>query len=110
MVRLPGRTFGDTALQAGVERIARKERQQLWLILESAIVPVVIDESLESGIPADGLGGRGIDVVNIVIMQEPQIWRGRGASSWRVNGLFFLHRTGNWSHLLSNEAERDAND
>lgn len=43
-------TFGDTALNAGIERITREEGHNLWLPLESLIVSVVIYECLESGV------------------------------------------------------------
>jgi hypothetical protein len=35
-------TLRNTALNTGIERISRKERQNLWLLLEPLIVSVVI--------------------------------------------------------------------
>lgn len=66
-------TFGYAALQARIERIPREEGEQFGLPLEPHIRSVVIHKSDEPGRPADGLGRGGVDMVDIVVVEDAQI-------------------------------------
>jgi len=50
-------TFGDAALSAGIESVARKQGDELRLILEFLIVLVEVDEVLKTRNATDWLGG-----------------------------------------------------
>ena len=50
-------TFGDAALSAGVEGVARKQGDELRLTLEFLIILVEVDEVLKTRNATDWLGG-----------------------------------------------------
>ena len=60
------------------------------MVLESLVVPVVIDESLESGISTHGLPRPRFYVVDIIVVQETEVWRGIWrAAFWLAYEQFF---------------------
>jgi len=85
-------TFGYTALQAGVERVARKEREQLWLVFEPLIIAVIIAESLKSCKSSDRFSRGSVDVIHVVVVEEAEVWRGRGVPAGEDRNLFGSRR------------------
>jgi len=64
-------TFCHAAFQAWVESIAREDRDKIRLTFEPFIVAVIVAHSLKSSYSPDWLGGRRVDMVNIVEMKKP---------------------------------------
>jgi hypothetical protein len=84
-------TLGDTALDTRIEGISRKERQHLRLALKPLVVSVVVHQRLEPCVSADGFSRASFDMVNIVVMQEPEVWRGVGVRpTWRRRDHLFF--------------------
>ena len=51
--------FGDRALEARIERIAREQDEELWLTDVLAVVPVFSDDRLKAGNAPNRLSGAG---------------------------------------------------
>jgi hypothetical protein len=73
------RSFCDATLQAWIERVPREEGQEFRLSLESFSIAIMLDERLEPRDASHRLSTRGINVVDVVVVQEAQVWRGSGA-------------------------------
>lgn len=48
-------TFCDRALEARIEGIAGKKRQDLWMVAEALVGAVIVDERLETGGASSGI-------------------------------------------------------
>lgn len=82
------RTFRHGALQAWIERVSREEREHIRLSLESLIITIVIHQCLEARKAPDGLGRGGIYMVDIVVVEEAEVWRGSDGNTGGVCELF----------------------
>jgi hypothetical protein len=91
--------FCDTALDTWIECISREERQGFWLPFEPSIIFVVVDQSLKAWVATDWFLTSSFDMINIVVMQEPEIWWGAWCPAFRFrNKLFFSSRDILWCH------------
>jgi hypothetical protein len=81
-------TLSNTALDARVEGVSRKERQHLRLPLKPLIVSVVVYQRLEPRVSPNWLSRASFDVVHIVVVQEAKVRRGIRPTWWRCNDLF----------------------
>jgi len=68
--------LGDGALKAGVEGIAREEGDEVGLAPVALAVAVFVADSYEASHAAHGLGGGGVQVIDVIVVKEPEI-RGR---------------------------------
>lgn len=69
------RTFCHTGLQAGIESVSGKERDQAWLAFETVVIAVVIADCLEPGDASSGLGGAGLDMIDVVVVKNAEVRR-----------------------------------
>ena len=74
-------TFSNTALQTRIERIATKQRQKLRLARELLILLILIAQSLKSCDTTHGLARAGLDVIDVVVVDDAQVWRAVGAAA-----------------------------
>lgn len=66
---------------------------------EPRIVLIVVDQGLKAWITTDWLLASSFDVVNIIVVQEPEVWRGAWCPAfWLRNELFFGSRYVLWRH------------
>jgi hypothetical protein len=73
----PIHTFRNTALQTRIKRIATEQRHQLRLARILLIrARVRIAQRLEPRDAADGLPRAGLDVVDVVVVEDAQVGRG----------------------------------
>lgn len=69
------RTFGHTAFEAGVKRVTRKERDEPRLSVKPAVLLVLFAHCHEAWEASDRFCAGWIDMVDIIVMQNPKVWR-----------------------------------
>ena len=93
-------TLGDAALQARIECITREDGDELRLAFKPSIAPIVVYKCLESRDTADGLGGRRVYVVDIVVVEQPDVWRSLRRWRWFKDQGFAFWR----EHVLNQQS------
>lgn len=68
-------TFGDRALQTWVEDVPREEGQNVGLPLILLPLLVLSADGNESWQSTDRLCTRGVEMIDIIVMDESKIWR-----------------------------------
>ena len=69
----PQLTFRNTTFQTRIKRIPTKQRQQLRLAVEAPIPSIVVAQSLELRDTAYGLSRAGLDVIDVVVVEDAEI-------------------------------------
>jgi len=70
-----GLTFGNTALETGIEGISREQSDQLRLLMEPRIATVVVAQCLEPGYASHRVTRSSFDMIDIVEVQDAQVRR-----------------------------------
>ena len=68
-------TFCHAAFEAWVESITGEDSDKVGLTFEPLIFAVIVANCLKSSYPSDWLGGRRVDMVNIVEMKKSDFGR-----------------------------------
>lgn len=68
-------TLGHCTLQAGVKDISRKERQCFWLVLVLLAFLILAAHFDEPWQTTDRLSTRRVQVVDVIVVNQSQIWR-----------------------------------